>query len=193
MAHRDSGTVAAPLVALLLVLAGARPSQARRIEMSSGVQVRQIGSELTIGDPARDITVRIGGTPLRVRVLGAGARVLIDGAASSETVVFDLDRPALTRLLPRHHLAGPAGSPVVVHVLRLVRWTALADGALLVAATDDPLGRAARIAVHVPAPGSAELVARLADSRAVASVELAVRSGTDEHFFGMGEQFGGVD
>jgi alpha-D-xyloside xylohydrolase len=60
-------------------------------------------------------------------------------------------------------------------------------------ATDDPLGRAAQVAVHLPAPGSAELVAQLADSHAVTSASLAVLSGADEHFFGMGEQFGGVD
>jgi alpha-D-xyloside xylohydrolase len=82
---------------------------------------------------------------------------------------------------------------VVVRVLRLLRWHTLADGAALLAATDDPLGRTALITVHLQAPGRARLSARLADSRAVVSAALTVASGADEHFFGLGEQFGGVD
>jgi alpha-D-xyloside xylohydrolase len=194
MAYRSCPTVAVPMLALLLlVLAGALPGQARRIETGSSVQVRQSGDALTIGDPALEITVRLGGTPLQVHVLGAGARVLIGGADGLDGFVFTLDRPTLVRRLPGHRLAGPGDSPVVVHLLRLLSWQALADGASLLVATDDPLGRTAQIAVHLPAPGSAELVAQLADSRAVVSAGMAVPSGTDEHFFGMGEQFGGVD
>jgi alpha-D-xyloside xylohydrolase len=193
VANRRYRTVVAPVLALVLVLAGAPPSQARRVGTGSEVQVHQTTDGLTIADPALHMTVQISSTPLQIRVLGAGARTLIGGVAGLDSLLFGLDRSALTRLLPGRHIPGSAGSPVTVRVVRLLRWTALADGASLVAATDDPLGRAARIAVHIPAPGVAVFDAQLTDDRAIVSAGLAVPSGSDEHFFGLGEQFGGVD
>src|SRR5207248_6553652 len=72
-------------------------------------------------------------------------------------------------------------------------WTRLPDGVVLRAATDDPLGRTATIAVQLVAQGVVHITARLADDRAVVAAQVSTRSGPDEHFFGLGEQFGSGD
>src|SRR5207248_924996 len=72
-------------------------------------------------------------------------------------------------------------------------WTRLPDGVVLRAATDDPLGRTATIAVQLVAQGVVHITARLADDRAIVAAQMSTRSGPDEHFFGLGEQFGAAD
>ncbi len=193
MTNQRRMAVAPPVLALLLVLAASLPGDARAGAVGRGVQVRQIGRELLIASPALHISVVIGGTPLQIGVIGAGNRPLIHGAVGVATLTFGLDRQTLARLLPRRRFAGSSSTPIVVHVLRLQGWHADPVGASLLAATDDPLGRMAQLTVQLRAAGMARLEARLADSRAVLSATLTVPSGGDEHFFGLGEQFGGVD
>ena len=178
---------------MLLVLASALQARARTFAVLSVVRLSVANGELTIGDAALAMAVRIGGSPLRIAVLGAGGRSLIHGEAGLGTLSFTVDRAVLVRILPSHRIPSTPTNPVAVHVLRLLRWQAIAGGASLVAATDDPLGRTARVVVHLTTPGVVEITAALADERGVVSAGLAIPSATDEHFFGMGEQFGGVD
>ena len=183
----------AALCLALLLLGNALPARARTRALLSVVRLSVANGELTIGDAALGMAVRVGGSPLHIAVLGAGGRALIHGEAGLSTLSFTVDRAVLVRLLPGHRITGSPTNPVAVHVLRLLRWQAIAGGASLVAVTDDLLGRAARVVVHLTTPGVLEITATLADDRGVVSAELAVPSAADEHFFGMGEQFGGVD
>src|SRR5262249_7470382 len=59
--------------------------------------------------------------------------------------------------------------------------------------TDDPLGRTATIEVRLVTSGVVRVTARLADDRAVVAARVGMRSGLDEHFFGLGERFQSVD
>jgi len=184
---------AAALCLALLLLGSALPARARPLTLPNVVRLSVANGELTIADATLGTTVRIGGSPLHIAVLGAGARSLIHGEAGLGTLSFAVDRAVLARPLPGRRVPGTSRNSVAVQVLRLLRWQAIAGGASLVAATDDPLGRTARIAVHLTAPGVVEITAALSDDRGVVSAGLAVPSAADEHFFGMGEQFGGVD
>lgn len=194
MAHRAARarrTVFAALLTLALDCSPSTPGHARPTRFhgsllpASGVVVRADGGDLTIAAPALGVALRAGGTPLRLAIFGAGGRPL-----PAPTLAFTLDPAALARLLPGRHLGA---APIAVQPRRLLRWQALPDGASLVAATDDPLGRTARITVRLAARGVVEIAARLDDARAVIASAFAADSGADEHFFGLGEQFGGVD
>src|SRR5579871_6615635 len=191
MTTRAWRTAAAAIAALLLLLPASLPGQARRAPAGTAVQVRSIGGALLIAAPFRQMAVRIESAPLSISVDGAGGRSLIEESVGPDALVFDLDRAALAPLLHGRGLGLPSTGPLAVHALKLLRWQTVADGASLVAATDDPLERPALIAVRFPAPGVAAFQAQLSDQRAVVSSGLAVRSGPDEHFFGLGEQFGG--
>jgi alpha-D-xyloside xylohydrolase len=180
------------VLAALALLISALPVNARQ-EPSAGIQIRQANGALTVSNPAFGMTVLLSGSPLRIGVLGAGGRGLIAAKASSGSLTFALDRVMVARSLSRQISRVHDEGPLVVHVLRLIRWNALADGVSLLAATDDPLSRAAKITVHIAARGTVEIAVQLTDTHAVVSANLAVPSGLDEHFFGLGEQFGGVD
>ena len=188
-----SATTLRPRAAALLLLGSALPARARPLTLPNVIRLSVANGELTIADAALGMAVRFGGSPLHIAVLGAGGRSLIHGEARLSTLTFAVDRAVLVRLLPGYRIPGTPTNPVAVHVLRLLRWQAIPGGASITAATDDPLGRAARITVHLTAPGVLEITATLADDRGVVSAGLAVPSAADEHFFGMGEQFGGVD
>src|SRR5258708_4880355 len=96
-------------LALILVLAGDLPSRASRLAATGGVQVVMSTGNLLITDPALRMTVRLGGTPLHINVLGIGERTLIASQSGLDGLVFYLDRPALTRLLPARRFNGASG------------------------------------------------------------------------------------
>jgi alpha-D-xyloside xylohydrolase len=133
---------------------------------------------------AEGVVIQVAAGSAAISIRAFDTRPLVQSDLS-----FSFDDAALRPLLRGRAERLPAAA----HVLRLLDWHAIGDGAVLRAATDDPLGRSAIVAITAPAVGVIRIGARLSDDRAVTAVGLRWRSGPDEHFFGLGEQFGGVD
>jgi len=128
----------------------------------------------------RELRARITAQPWRIEVVDVAGHPLVDGdSTGSPTFLLAMNRGA---------------SHTTVRLRRLLRpWRVLPDGVSLRVATDDPLGRTALVDVRAIAPGVINVTARLADNRAVVGAAVEMRSGPDEHFFGLGEQFGTAD
>ena len=189
--RRTCSLVLLVLLATLATLGGAPPARAR--PWTSGViRVTQTAGGLTIGRAGISLAVGVTARPWRIEVLRNG-QPLVQSANDSGALVFTLDRAAVGRVLLTRAIPQGTGTQIPVHLVRLLGWTSLPDGASLAVSTDDPLGRSANIGVHLLAGGMVRIEAALADNRAVVSAALTMRSGSDEHFFGLGEQFGGVD
>lgn len=201
--HRHA--LGAALLLLVLALSLQRVAPATQVCGSAGpragegpVHVLPDAGSLEIDGAG--MCVRITRAPWRLDVFAGDRRLLVQGDESAGAPVFVLEAATLAHLLPAGQPlpAGDAGQ-VLVHPRHLLpQWRLIPDGATVWAATDDPLGRVATVTIRLVAPGVVEMTARLGiGSRwpdgAVVATTLTMRSGSDEHFFGLGEQFGGAD
>lgn len=185
---------AMPVLALLIGLQGSPPSidlSGPRLPVGT---VRVVPTALSLEVEGRGLRVRISRQPWQIAILTDAGRTLVQGDPVAGPLTFVLDARALAAVLPSGRSPMHGGGRLAVHLRRLLPgWSHQRDGMILRAATDDPLGRTAIIEVHLAAPGVVQVTARLADDRAVVAAQVSMRSGSDEHFFGLGEQFGNAD
>ncbi len=189
MAGRYRAGIVMALLCLGL-LVGLLPGYAGQRASAAGLQVAGATGGVTITSVSSHMTVFVNDSPLGISVYGASSSALIGGHNDPARLTFTLN-PTVIRRFVSGYRAG--GHPVTVHMVHLLQRQVRADLVRLTVATDDPLSRRALIDIRFTARGTVEVLARLTDDRGVVATNLAVPSGLDEHFFGMGEQFGGVD
>lgn len=177
---------------IALCLSSPQSSTDRATAAAPSVVVDHSASAVTISGAG--LRVRVDRGPWNIAVIDAQGHPLLRGS-SARAPAFQLDARSLTPLLPRGHAALRAGAngTIAVFARSLLRVTARPNGADLLASTNDPLGRTLLIGVRLDRPGVAAFTATLGDGRAVIAAAWAAQVPSGEHFFGLGEQFGGVD
>lgn len=202
--HSVAGRVALILALVVVLQGGALPLRAEvhaHHDRAPRQTIQIVSTVRALEIAGGGMRVRVTRQPWRIDVRNTRGRVLVQGDPIAGALTFLLAPALLAHRLPagRPMPARTAGGYVAAHLESLLpRWRRLTDGVELLVATDDPVARVATVRIHLGPPGVAHVVARLGtrssadDADVVASV-VGMSSGRDEHFFGLGEQFGSAD